>query len=111
MIFCDGAAGTQVPSSVIDKMAEHLRTLGSTNVTSDHLLGCSVTNVVKNARNAAKDLLGANSSGEIVFGLNSTNLMFHLARSIENSVLRNNTGNIKIRLYIYFLHLTHFVLI
>ena len=36
------------------------------------------------ARQAAKDLLGAGSTGEIAFGLNCTNLMFQVARSIEN---------------------------
>ena len=41
---------------------------------------------VTNARLAGKDLLGTKSTGEIAFGQNCTNIMFHLARSIENCV-------------------------
>ena len=35
-IYCDGAAGTQVPRRVTDRMAQHLNTLGSTNVGGDY---------------------------------------------------------------------------
>ena len=76
MIFCDGAAGSQVPQVVIDRMTDHLKALGSTNITYDHHLGSSAVQVVSKARQAAKDLLGAGSTGEIAFGLNCTNLMF-----------------------------------
>ena len=85
VIFCDGAAGSQVPHVVIDRMTDHLKTLGSTNITYDHALGKSAVQVVTRARQAAKDLLGTGSTGEIAFGLNCTNLMFQVARSIENA--------------------------
>ena len=78
VIFCDGAAGSQVPNAVIDRMADHLKALGSTNITYDHPLGKSAVQVVTKAREAAKDLLGAGSTGEIAFGLNCTNLMFQV---------------------------------
>ena len=76
VVFCDGAAGSQVPQVVIDRMANHLKALGSTNITYDHQLGTSAVQVVAKARQAGKELLGAGSTGEIAFGLNCTNLMF-----------------------------------
>ena len=52
--FCDGAAGSQVPQVVIDRMADHLKTLGSTNITYDHSLGTSAVQVVSKARQGYK---------------------------------------------------------
>ena len=89
LIFSDGAAGTQVPSEVIERMATHLRDVGSTNVGGEYNTGSMALRTVTNARCAGKDLLGTEATGEIAFGLNCTNLMFHLARSIENMVNEN----------------------
>ena len=86
VIFCDGAAGTQVPNEVIESMAAHLRNVGSTNVGGEYKTGEEALKTVTNARLAGKDLLGTKSTGEIAFGQNCTNIMFHLARSIENCV-------------------------
>ena len=86
-IFCDGAAGTQVPIQVMDRMVSHLRNVGSTNVGGEYPTGEQALNTVTAARLAGKDLLGTTSTGEIAFGQNCTNLMFHLARSLENSVI------------------------
>ena len=85
-IFCDGAAGTQVPLEVMDSMVTHLHNVGSTNVGGDYHTGTLALQTVTEARSAGKDLLGTEMNGEIAFGLNCTNLMFHLARSIENTV-------------------------
>jgi selenocysteine lyase/cysteine desulfurase len=52
--FCDGAAGSQVPQVVIDRMTDHLKTLGSTNITYDHSLGTSAVQVVSKARQGYK---------------------------------------------------------
>ena len=39
---------------VIDRMADHLKTLGSTNITYDHSLGTSAVQVVSKARQGYK---------------------------------------------------------
>jgi len=83
-IFCDGAAGSQVPEVVISRMKDHLTDVGCSNVGGDYSTSQTVLSVVTKARAAGKDLLGANTTGEIAFGLNCSNLMFHLARSMEN---------------------------
>ena len=85
-IFCDGAAGSQVPEVVISRMSEHLMDIGCSNVGGDYATSQKVLNVVTRARSAGRDLLGANSTGEIAFGLNCSNLMFHLARSMESNL-------------------------
>jgi len=87
-IFCDGAAGSQVPEVVISKMRQHMMEVGSSNVGGDYNTSQHVLNAVTKARAAARDLLGAQSTGEIAFGLNCSNLMFHLARSMEDSLVK-----------------------
>ena len=67
-IFCDGAAGTQVPHEVIDSMVAHLRNVGSTNVGGEYPTGDQALKAVTAARLAGKDLMGTNSTGEIAFG-------------------------------------------
>jgi len=85
-IFCDGAAGSQVPEVVIKRMTEHLRENGCSNIGGDYSTSQRVLNVISKARAAGRDLLGAKTTGEITFGLNCSNLMFHLARSMENNL-------------------------
>ena len=43
-----------------------------------------VLDTVTRAREAGAALLGAASPGEVAFGLNCSNLMFHLARALED---------------------------
>ena len=70
-------------------MVTHLQIVGSTNVGGEYNTGLLALQTVTDARAAGKALLGAKTNGEIAFGLNCTNLMFHVARSIENVVNRN----------------------
>lgn len=93
-IVCDGAAGSQVPDLVIDKMASHLRRLGATNIGGDYPSSSKVLETVSKAREAGSRLLGAASSGEIAFGQNCTNLMFHLASALQNSPMMQPGDNI-----------------
>ena len=65
-------------------MASHLQNVGSTNIGGEYDTASAALDVVAKARQAGKDIVGAEPSDEIAFGLNCTNLMFHLARSIEN---------------------------
>merc|ERR1719357_618068 len=66
-------------------MASHLRRLGATNIGGDYPSSSKVLETVSKAREAGSRLLGAASSGEIAFGQNCTNLMFHLASALQNS--------------------------
>jgi len=84
-IYCDGAGGSQIPSSVAEKIRQYLLGVGNTNVGGNYPMSAAALDAVTAARNAGKDLLGASSSGEIAFGLNCSNLMFHLSRSMEKS--------------------------
>jgi len=63
---------------------------GSTNVGGQYRTAMAAQNVVRKAREAGKVLLApdAGASVDIAFGLNCSNLMFHLARAMENSNLK-----------------------
>jgi len=88
-VFCDGAAGSQIPEVVIKSMTDHLRMVGCSNVGGDYSTSLDALSVVTKARAAAKDLLGALDKGEIAFGLNCSNLMFHLARAMETDLFQS----------------------
>ena len=80
-IYLDNPGGTQVPQSVIDRMAGYL-------VESNANLGASFRTsrasdaAVAGAREAMADFLNAPSTDEIVFGQNMTTLTLHLSRSL-----------------------------
>ena len=80
-IYLDNPGGTQVPQSVIDRMAGYL-------VESNANLGASFRTsrasdaAVAEAREAMADFLNAPSADEIVFGQNMTTLTLHLSRSL-----------------------------
>jgi len=78
--YFDGPGGTQVPSSVVDAMADYLfhhnantHWLYPTSAETDALL--------LTARERFADFFNA-SADEIAFGLNMTTLTFHLARGL-----------------------------
>ena len=96
-IFCDGAAGSQTPSSVVQRMTEHLTQYGGSNLGGDYETSRAVTDLVRRARLAGRDLFGpAGEKTEIMFGYNCSNLMFHLARAMENSAVLGTGDNIVI---------------
>jgi cysteine desulfurase family protein (TIGR01976 family) len=79
--FLDGAAGSQVPQSVIDAISSYY-----VNHNANHG-GCFATSresdaVVDEARRACADLLGTTDDGCVVFGANMTTLTFALSRAI-----------------------------
>jgi selenocysteine lyase/cysteine desulfurase len=63
----------------------HLDGVGSTNVGGGYHTSEAALRCVTGARQAAKELLGAASPAEITFGLNATNLLFHLSRAMSNT--------------------------
>jgi cysteine desulfurase family protein (TIGR01976 family) len=79
--FLDGAAGSQVPQSVIDAVSNyyvrHNANHGGYFATSGESDA-----VVNEARRACADLLGTPDDGCVVFGANMTTLTFALSRAI-----------------------------
>ena len=54
-VFCDAAAGSQVPEVVISRMRDHLMEVGCSNVGGDYPTSQKVLNVVSKARAAGRD--------------------------------------------------------
>jgi cysteine desulfurase family protein (TIGR01976 family) len=79
--YFDGPGGTQVPSPVIDAMADYL---SNHNANTDWAYPTSIETdaIIAGARSAFADLFGNGSAEEIVFGLNMTTLTFHVARAM-----------------------------
>jgi cysteine desulfurase family protein (TIGR01976 family) len=79
--FLDGAAGSQVPQSVIDAVTGYYR---NHNANHGGLFATSRESdaVVDEARRACADLLGTPDDDCIVFGANMTTLTFALSRAV-----------------------------
>ena len=95
-IYSDGAAGSQTPSLVVQRMVDHMTEFGGSNLGGGYETSQGVTDLVRRARAAGRDLFGPGEETEIMFGYNCSNLMFHLSRSIENSGLLGATDNVVI---------------
>jgi cysteine desulfurase family protein (TIGR01976 family) len=79
LAFFDGPGGTQVPDSVIDAIADYLRT---SNANTDGPFGTSrrTDALLTKARLTAADFLNA-TADEVAFGANMTTLNFALSRA------------------------------
>jgi cysteine desulfurase family protein (TIGR01976 family) len=77
----DGAAGTQVPQSVIDAIAGALRD-GMANVHGAFAASERSTMIVEEARRAVADLVNGAPEG-VILGANMTTLTFHLADALS----------------------------
>jgi cysteine desulfurase family protein (TIGR01976 family) len=77
----DGAAGTLVPSAVIDAVADGHR-LSMANLHGEFAASEHSTETVMAARRAIADLLGGDPDG-VVLGPNMTTLTFHLAGTLS----------------------------
>jgi cysteine desulfurase family protein (TIGR01976 family) len=82
--YFDGAAGSQVPTSVIeavaDYLAHHNANRGGVIPTSQE-----TDSLMDAAHLAAKDFLGAANPAEIAFGQNMTSLTFSLSRALAKT--------------------------
>jgi cysteine desulfurase family protein (TIGR01976 family) len=76
----DGAAGTQVPTAVIEAIAAALRD-AMANVHGAFAASERSTEVVAQARRAVADLVNGKPQG-VVFGANMTTLTFHIADAL-----------------------------
>ena len=93
-IYCDGAAGSQIPEIVISRMTHHLSRYGATNIGASYKTSQAVTNLLGEARVAGRDLLGPGPGVEIMFGYNCSNLMFHLSSALANSSILGPGDNV-----------------
>ncbi|MCC7134316.1 MAG: aminotransferase class V-fold PLP-dependent enzyme, partial [Gemmatimonadales bacterium] len=81
--FFDGPGGTQVPSTVIDAMADYLAHHNA-NTHWEYPTSHETDALIAEARQAMADLFGSRPD-EIVFGANMTTLTFHLARGLARA--------------------------
>jgi cysteine desulfurase family protein (TIGR01976 family) len=84
-VYLDNPAGTQVPRRVIEAMTD---CLVQTNANLGGVFATSLRagELVDAAHEAMRDFLNARDAGEIVFGQNSTSLVFALSRSIAREL-------------------------
>src|SRR6516165_3941953 len=80
-VMLDGAAGTLVPTPVIDAVSEALR-FSMANVHGEFAGSRRSTETVDAARGAIADLVGGDPRG-VVLGPNMTTLTFHLAGALS----------------------------
>ncbi len=80
VIFFDGPGGTQVPSSVVNAIAEYL-IKSNANAHGAFVTSERTDALVLSARTAVADLLGCDAD-EVVFGPNMTTLTFTIGRAI-----------------------------
>jgi len=80
-IYFDNPAGTQVPQSVADAVADCLLQTNA-NIGGYFRTSLMAAEIAANAQAAMADFLNAPSADEIIFGQNMTSLTFHVSRSI-----------------------------
>lgn len=83
-VYADAPGGSQVPETVIDAIAGHLRG-GISNTHGAFAASEETDALIADARRAAADVTGADP-GEVVFGSNSTTLLLHLSRSFGRTL-------------------------
>src|SRR5918996_1740777 len=84
VVFADAPGGTQVPTSVVDAMADYLST-SNANQGGAFATSRETDAIVASARTAAADLLNC-TDDEIVFGPNMTTLAFGLSRVLGRTL-------------------------
>ncbi len=84
VIYADAPGGSQVPDTVIEAIAGHLRR-GISNTHGAFPASEETDALIDEARSAAADMTGADP-GEIVFGPNATTLLMHLSRSFGRTL-------------------------
>lgn len=84
VVFADAPGGSQVPDTVIDAVDGHYRA-GISNMDGVFAASEDLEATVSAARRAGADLVGAHPR-QIVFGANSTSLLFHLSRSFARTI-------------------------
>jgi len=83
-IFLDGPGGSQTPQAVVDAVS-HCMTHCNANDGGAFATSRAVGELTIGARRAVADLIGADDSDEIVFGLNMSSLTFALSRALAQT--------------------------
>ncbi len=84
VVYADAPGGSQVPDSVIEAVSDHYRS-GISNMDGAFAASEQLEEAVAAARRAGADLAGVEPS-QVVFGANSTSLLFHLSRSFARAI-------------------------
>jgi len=82
--YFDGAGGTQVPGSVVDAVADYLLNHNA-NTHWEYPTSHETDAIIVSARHAFADFLKA-SADEIVFGPNTTTMIYHLSRALGRTM-------------------------
>jgi len=83
-VFLDGPGGTQVPQRVIDAIGDYL-TQSNANTCGAYATSRRTNAVIDEARGAMADFLGCDPD-EIVFGPNTTTMIYHLSRALGRTL-------------------------
>jgi cysteine desulfurase family protein (TIGR01976 family) len=84
VVFADAPGGSQVPDTVIEAVSRRYRD-GISNMDGAFEVSEETEELVAAARRAGADLIGTDPR-QIVFGANSTSLLFHLSRSFGRTI-------------------------
>lgn len=84
VVYADAPGGSQVPDTVIEAVTAHYRR-GISNMDGVFEASEELEETVAAARRAGADLAGVDPN-RIVFGANSTSLLFHLSRSFARTI-------------------------
>jgi cysteine desulfurase family protein (TIGR01976 family) len=84
LVIVDAPGGSQVPDTVIEAVSARYRE-GLSNMDGAFATSRETGEVVAAARRAGADLVGTDPE-RIVFGQNSTSLLFHVARSLTRTL-------------------------
>src|SRR5712671_5211378 len=82
--YFDGAGGTQTPSVVVDAVSDYLLNHNA-NTHWEYPTSHETDAIIEGARHAFADFLNA-SANEIVFGPNTTTMIYHLSRALGRSL-------------------------
>jgi cysteine desulfurase family protein (TIGR01976 family) len=84
VVYADAPGGSQVPDTVIEAVSGHYQG-GISNMDGVFAASEQLEAAVAAARRAGADLAGVEPS-QVVFGANSTSLLFHLSRSFARTI-------------------------
>jgi len=82
--YFDGAGGTQTPSPVVSAVADYLLNHNA-NTHWEYPSSHETDAIIESARHAFADFLNA-TAAEIVFGPNTTTMIYHLSRALGRSL-------------------------
>src|SRR5713226_6631902 len=82
--YFDGAGGTQTPRVVVDAVADYLLNHNA-NTHWEYPSSHETDAIIESAREAFADFLNA-SANEIVFGPNTTTMIYHLSRALGRTL-------------------------